>query len=147
MLCYSPSNFYRTQRGEDGYKIDRYGKKYSWIAYFELYGLRHDRGLLPEDRIEHRCSDCDIDPSFPPSPIQWRPELPELFLEPYLDPKVWLINGPDPHYQHLLIRQEIDGIKGPWVLINGYVGQASDGDPRQVFTFLHGLFLLTFDSW
>ena len=33
-------------------KTDRYGKKYSWIAYFEMYGLRREQGLV--GRVERR---------------------------------------------------------------------------------------------
>jgi hypothetical protein len=34
---------------EEG-KVDRYGKKYSWVAYFEMCGVRKDRGALPRRR-------------------------------------------------------------------------------------------------
>ena len=47
-------------------KIDRYGKKYSWIAYFELSGWLHDHKLLkPKPDYYERTWDVDIDPSFP----------------------------------------------------------------------------------
>lgn len=58
--------FYR--RDDNDKKIDRYGKKYSWIAYFELYSLLLDQGqLLDYDgNIDlDRDSEIDIDPSFP----------------------------------------------------------------------------------
>jgi len=45
-------------------KTDRYGKKYAWIAFFEMYGLQFDKGEL-QDHRESRPSDVDIDPSFP----------------------------------------------------------------------------------
>uniref|UniRef100_UPI003A92C56A hypothetical protein n=1 Tax=Halarcobacter sp. TaxID=2321133 RepID=UPI003A92C56A len=52
---------------ENAEKIDRYGKKYSWIAFYEMAGYRSDLGLLKkwEDEDELRVSDADIDPSFP----------------------------------------------------------------------------------
>lgn len=58
--------FYR--RADNDRKIDRYGKKYSWIAYFELYSLLLDQGqILDYDgNIDlERDSEVDIDPSFP----------------------------------------------------------------------------------
>jgi len=58
--------FYR--RADSDRKIDRYGKKYSWIAYFELYSLLLDQGkILDYDgNIDlERDSEVDIDPSFP----------------------------------------------------------------------------------
>ncbi len=44
-------------------KIDRYGKKYSWIAYFEMKGRLAD--LKCDHIMNERTSDIDIDPSFP----------------------------------------------------------------------------------
>lgn len=52
-------------------KTDRYGKKYSWIAYFEMYGIHETRGLLDEWRRDERTSDTDIDPSFPERAKIW----------------------------------------------------------------------------
>src|SRR5262249_49723503 len=51
------------QRGRNSSKTDRYGKKYAWIAFYELAGYRSDVGLL--DLGGCRISDADIDPSFP----------------------------------------------------------------------------------
>lgn len=35
-----------TRSGNGRTKTDIYGKKYSWIAYFEMEGFLHDQGLL-----------------------------------------------------------------------------------------------------
>ncbi|MDR0831373.1 MAG: hypothetical protein LBM99_00570, partial [Bacillales bacterium] len=59
----SKSNYSR--ENDNITKIDRYGKKYAWIAYFENAGLRDDKGLLPENFDGFRIADADIDPSFP----------------------------------------------------------------------------------
>ena len=56
-------------------RIDRYGKKYAWIAYYELYGLYCDQGKLKSKwhiDEELRPSDIDIDPSFPGKPPAYR---------------------------------------------------------------------------
>ena len=55
----------RYGRSADGGKTDRYGKKYSWIAFYELAGFRQDNDLLPDYDDRLRISDADIDPSFP----------------------------------------------------------------------------------
>jgi len=56
----------------DRHKIERYGKKYAWIAFYELVGLRRDQGLLDLDHYpEGRISDVDIDPSFPDAISSW----------------------------------------------------------------------------
>jgi len=55
------------RRHENVGKTDRYGKKYSWIAFFEMAGYRSDLGLLKgwDDEDEFRISEVDVDPSFP----------------------------------------------------------------------------------
>jgi len=120
-------------------KVDRYGKKYSWIAFFEMYGVREAQGELDEHREGWRTSDCDIDPSFPEPAPTWVPPLPALFSSPYTEPMAWLEDGPHPDYESLLELPEVDGLPGPWVLLDGFIAQGATEDPRDVFTFLRGL--------
>lgn len=132
---------YNWNRDHDPSKTDRYGKKYSWIAYFELYGLRQDRDQIRhwEERTFERVSDCDIDPSFPERPPSWAATLPDVFRDAPRDPGEWLRTGPVPRYDHLLRRTSADGVRGPWVLLNGFIEQTAPDDPRVVFSFLRGL--------
>lgn len=131
------SNF-RMGRSDGGKKVDRYGKKYSWVAFYEVAGRRQLNGVLPH-RHDIRISDIDIDPSFPDKPLEWQPPVLPLFESPYLDPPDWASRGPDPDYRQLHIREEVDGIAGPWVLLNGFITERAASDPRKVFTFLRGL--------
>lgn len=128
-------------RESDGGKTDRYGKKYSWIAFFEMYGVRSDLDLLEERRSRERSSDCDVDPSFPAAPQEWVPPLPDLFTRTPTEHGQWLGAGPTPDYQHLLVRPQIDGVVGgPWVLLNGFIQQSGSCD-RETFTFIRGLLM------
>ncbi len=127
-------------RSSDGTKIDRYGKKYSWIAFFEVAGMRADAGTLP-DRDNPRISDCDIDPSFPAAPETWKPTLAPLFAGKFGPPQEWLAKGIGPSYNHLLQMDELGGISGGWALLDGYVGESATDDPREVFSFLRGVFV------
>lgn len=122
-------------------KVDRYGKKYSWVAFFEMYGLRRDRGTLPEWRRGQRTSHVDIDPSFPEPPEEWHPSLPNLFSNMPEEPRSWLADGPEPVYDHLLQVEGLADQTGPWVLLDGYVEQSNKADDRRVFTSLRGLFV------
>jgi hypothetical protein len=122
-------------------KTDRYGKKYSWIAYFEMYGLRLDEGALPEWRAGERSSDSDIDPSFPEPVRSWQPPLPDLFTDAPVATRAWVADGPTPNYDNLLHCNEVDGQPGPWVLLNGYIQQSDVDDMRRVFTFLRGILI------
>ena len=57
-------NYRKYGRSGDGRRTDRYGKKYSWIAYFELAGFRQDQGILHDYNDNSRCIEVDIEPSF-----------------------------------------------------------------------------------
>ncbi len=148
-LGYSPDRFAAADKmiGEGSWraesrgtpKTDRYGKKYSWIAFFEMYGLRHDQEALSDWRAGERTSDTDIDPSFPEPAKIWTPPLPDPFATSPIEPHAWLADGPTPDYNELLHLEEVDGQSGPWVLLNGYVEQSAKDDARQVFSFLRGL--------
>lgn len=129
---------FRMGRSDGGAKTDRYGKKYSWIAFYEVAGRLSLNGKLPNPS-EARISDTDIDPSFPERPIEWRPPLHPLFEGRYRSPTVWLKSGPRPDYRHLLCCEKVDGAAGPWVLLQGYINEAASRDPREAFTFLRGL--------
>jgi hypothetical protein len=122
-------------------KIDRYGKKYSWVAYFEMYGVRQDNGELPDSRTGERPLDVDIDPSFPAPRTSWVPVLANPFTGAGTEPRKWMAGGPTPNHDGFLTLADIDGHQGPWVLLDGHVDQSSERDDRRVFTFLRGLFI------
>jgi hypothetical protein len=152
-LGYAAANFISIDReiGERSWRAesreelaaDRYGKKYSWIAYFEMYGLRSDRRQLGEDSERERTSDVDIDPSFPAEPRAW--ERPP-FVDPYpgapLSACAWLAKGPKPEVRQFLeINESETGDEGPWVLLHGYLEQTAKRDGRRIFTFVNGLLI------
>lgn len=127
----------RSRMHEPG-KIDRFGKKYGWIAYFEMWGTRHARGLLDEDR-DGRPSDADIDPTFPPEARTLALPTGELFAGELNDIGAWIMQGPSPDYRHMLILDQVDGMPGPWVALDGFIEENAPDDDRQVFTFLRGV--------
>lgn len=124
--------------GNDKHKIDRYGKKYGWIAYFEMWGVRYAQGLLA-DRHSARPPTADIDPTFPPEAANIELRLPDLFSGQPTDTGDWIVRGPQPDYCGILENAEIDGLSGPWVVLDGFLEQKAPSDDRQVFTFLRGL--------
>jgi len=126
-------------RREGGDKVDRYGKKYCWIAYFEMYGYRQAHKLI-DDGFE-RSSDCDIDPSFP---------VPEKFPLPtyqrtigsethHYSPLGWLQNGPIPSYDSILEVPAIGGHRGPWVLVDGDIWEEDESSGLSIFTVIRAL--------
>jgi hypothetical protein len=124
---------------QDGDRTDRYGKKYSWIAFFEMYGVRADLGLLDPHRMVDRTSDCDVDPSFPEPAPEWIAPLPDIFAGSPTVAAEWIRRGPTPNYESLTELDEVDGIGGPWVLLDGFILERSG--EREVFTFVRGLLL------
>lgn len=118
---------------------DRYGKKYSWIAYFEMYGVRLNQRSLPDWRCEDRTPDADIDPSFPLPPKTWQASLSDLFTNAPVKDREWLTDGPEPDYTNLTQGSVIDDFDGPWTLLDGYIEQSSACGERRVFTFLRGV--------
>ena len=117
-------------------KVERYGKKYSWIAFFEMYGVRLSQGLLPDWAEHERPSDSDIDPSFPTPPRDWVPELDNPFNRGPEDVVDWISMGSTPEYESILRLEEIDGEPGPWLLLDGFIEQGQEGDDRLIFSFL-----------
>ena len=122
-------------------KVDRYGKKYSWIAYFEMFGERDATKKLPDWRLGERTSDCGVDPSFPKRPPDWTPPIPDLFGSLGAGTEEWVQGGFTPRWDELLVVPEINGHSGPWVLIEGYVNGVDEGSDREIFAFLRGMFV------
>lgn len=146
VLGYDPETFEAVDRqmnsgsriGNDKHKIDRYGKKYGWIAYFEMWGIRHAQSLLAEERSA-RPSDADIDPTFPLEAATIDLKLPDLFSGQPTGTGDWIVSGPQPDYRDILEIAEIDGLTGPWLVLDGFLEQNAPADDRQVFTFLRGV--------
>ncbi len=146
VLGYDPEQFEAIDRqmnsgprmGNDKHKVDRYGKKYSWIAYFEMWGVRYAQGLLAEERSA-RPSDADIDPTFPLAAVSIDLPLPVLFSGQPTGTGDWMVRGLQPDYRGILEIAEVDGLTGPWVVLDGFLEQNAPADDRQVFTFLRGV--------
>ena len=120
-------------------RVERYGKKYSWIAFFEMYGVRLCQGLLPDWGEHDRPSDSGIDPSFPTPPRDWVPDSDNPLNRGPEDVVDWVSTGPTPDYESILKLEEIDGEPGLWLLLDGFIEQGQEGDDRLIFTFLRCL--------
>lgn len=151
-LGYSPAIFERLDKEissnqslsrseENATRIDRYGKKYSWIAYFELYGFRHDKGLLKDkyDEEDKRPSDINIDPSFPKEPHSIQVISEDFLGDRRWSVTSWIENGDQPNMLPYLLIDELDGVKGPWILLDGYLTQEDMRNKRRLFAFPRGL--------
>lgn len=131
----------RSWNADDRAKVDRYGKKYSWISYFEMWGEREAVRKLPDWRLGERTSDCGVDPSFPKRPPDWSAPIPDLFGGQCVDTEVWVGGGFTPNWHPLLVVPEINGHQGKWVLVQGFVRGADAIHDRELFSFLRGIFV------
>jgi hypothetical protein len=119
----------------DHFKVDRYGKKYSLIAYSELKGWMIDGGM--ELREHHgRTWDVDIDPSFPDQTWQQSVFPEDLLGRDGGSLKEWIARGPVPDLKACARPWKIGNLPGPWVALDGYVNQQDEKRGRRMFGFL-----------
>jgi len=118
----------------DPFKTDRYGKKYSRIAFFELDGLRHDIGILKRRRPTERPNGTDLDPCFP-TPSREEKLITEDFLGGGAAAD-WLKNGKIDLTAYLRLK-EAASEKGPWVMLDGTFHQEDLARGRRVVCKVH----------
>ena len=121
--------------------VERYGKKYSWIAYFEIAGLRSDKKLIENYWDEFRFSDADIDPSFP-----LKPENKKFVIKDYLGDRnlsliEWYKSGGKPDVNEYLKINNLNDNNGYWVCLDGFIVQENKEINREVFVFIRGLLI------
>ena len=132
-------NYRKYSRSADGRKTDRYGKKYSWIAFFELAGFRQDNNLLPDYYDEDRFSGTDIDPSFPDEHREYNLVTEDLLGNREVPTQQWVSKTPHPDMTKYLKIDGPCGEKGTWILLNGFLSQKDNQVNRDMFSFLQGL--------
>ena len=121
-------------------KVERYGKKYGWIAYYELIGRLTDVGHNRDRWVGGgRNVTPDIDPTFPDEPPVAPVQLPEWAPASPTDDEAWLRTGAVEVSTELWSPEEIYGVTGGWLLVEGFLEHRRDG--RKVFGFFRTLLL------
>lgn len=114
-------------------KIDRFGKKYSWIAFYELAGILDANGMLNSEYLYYRTIWPDIDPSFPESPLN-----DEMHFSHHLDEEKniqdWLNNDSSMDLNDIYIRT--NDTNDSFVCVYGYFTDKRTPSNRSRFTFL-----------
>jgi len=121
-------------------KIDRYGKKYSWIAFYELAGFRQDQGLLYM-YDEARISDADIDPSFPEPAQEFQVVDKDLLGDRGKLLHDWIEKGDIPDVSPYMVLDNLCNEKGPWVLLDGFICQEDTAEKRSCVIFPRSLLI------
>ena len=132
-------NYRKYGRSGDGRKTDRYGKKYSWIAFYELAGFRQDNNLLPDYYNNSRTLYTDIDPSFPDEQREYNLVTEDLLGNREVTAEQWVSKTLHPDLTSYLKIDGPCGEKGTWILLNGFLSQKDDQVNRDMFAFLKGL--------
>ena len=136
----------RYGRSADGGKTDRYGKKYSWIAFYELAGLRQDESLLPDYDDDPRIPDIDIDPSFPIGQREYNLVREDFLGDRRVSVKEWVLKSDPPDVTPYLKVNRVRGEEGPWMLLDGSLGQKDDQISRGMFACLRGMIVKSDES-
>mgnify|MGYP006266391803 CR=1 FL=1 len=131
----------RLTRSDYPEKVDRYGKKYSWIAYYELMGYRVDKNLTKSyfGGNSYRESESAIDPSFP---MTWSEKYPietDLLRGPR-EMKRWLKEAPTPDIDPY-VKVKFPSVEGHWVLIEGTIGQLNESAEKRNSIYIDGVFV------
>mgnify|MGYP006283031209 CR=1 FL=1 len=123
------------------YLVEKYGEKYSWIAFCELVGYKKDQGHINSYPSEARWDGSDIDPSFPEKPLELQIIEEDFLGDRRLNVFNWIDSAEEPEMTNHLSTQEIRGNSGPWILVDGYVSQRDIDNNRGMFSFLRGLII------
>lgn len=135
----SDENWRYGRYNEHEQKIDRYGKKYSWIAFFELAGFRQDNGLLPDRYEDTRISDADIDPSFPVEVREHKLVTEDFLGNREASTKQWISDTSHPNLTSYLKVDQLCNKQGSWVLLHGNFSQEDKQVSRDLFAWIQGV--------
>lgn len=129
---------YSFSRHNDNTKIDRYGKKYSWIAYYELAGILDDLKML-DTWGESRPIIPDLDLTFP-EPYRHQNVLKDDYLgDESISSQEWIEKDIPMNIQPILYGSNIDA-EG-YVCIYGFFATKNTDKGRKRFAFIRPLII------
>jgi len=114
-------------------RIERYGKKYSWVAYYEVAGFRDDMQLLENEWNEFRIIKSDIDPSFPVNLERKRTISKDLIGNRNIPLGDWYQGDSAVNIDEYLI---LKNSNSEWVCLDGHVSQEDKEYNRRIFLFI-----------
>jgi hypothetical protein len=126
------------RRHERHPRVERYGKKYGWIAYYELAGRLDDRGELRAASWGPTVWP-DIDPTFQVDPPRSDAAIEQWVELPPEDPETWMRTANVAVGPELASPEAVGGTEGPWLLVEGHIWQRITARARGAFGFVRGL--------
>ncbi len=128
-------------RGERA-NVERYGKKYSWIAYYELAGKLDRTGKLER---WHKRFDADIDPFFPKPVKEGIKTISSNLGNSSVSTDDWISNEEVPSIEKLNIKDESAGETTAWVLLKSSVTEESKRLDRNYYCSINMFFIKEMD--
>jgi hypothetical protein len=140
--CDNQISSYSFYRHNDDTKVDRYGKKYSWIFYYELAGILDDLNML-DKRSEKRPIIPDLDPTFPEVLYREQRVLKADYLgSSMITTQEWLDNDVPMDIKPILygdvIQNEVIGEEN-YICVYGYYCTKDSDKGRKRFTYIRPL--------
>jgi hypothetical protein len=131
---------WRGGRADEPDRVDRYGKKYGWIAYYELAGRLNDAEGLPAEVTEHI---VDIDPSFSDEPSRLPTAVPRWARPTPAKLSDWVRRGIVEVPDGLLVADALEGEQGPWVAVHAFLRDHNHLAGRRVWGTVQALLVTT----
>jgi hypothetical protein len=127
---YSPTNRPRTER---------YGKKYSWIGFFNYASILEDQQRFLQRN--QTFSQFVVDPTFPDvPPVDGTPTCREMWLSPGIECHMkWTLEHKTEVPHTIIFRNHICGHEGPWIAVHGFLRTTDKILGREVWAFLSAL--------
>jgi len=120
--------------------IERYGKKYSWIAFYEVAGHRSDRNLLKNEFNEYRLTiSTEIDVCFPQEQEFEATSLESLLGRKTTPLKKWLSDTNFPAIDSYLQYSVPDSDGHSWVCLDGFISQRDIDLNRKIFLYIRSI--------
>ena len=133
------SEHHRSRVESDAKRVDRYGKKYSWIAYYEMYGYLFDKKVFRHWQVSE--TPIDVDPSFPENNIRGKIIEDDFLGDSKIDTKDWIANGSLPSVDQYLIIDSVHSLEGPWIALDGFLIQQDEKRGRKIFCYIRSFLI------
>jgi hypothetical protein len=130
--------------GRDEKKVEKYGEKYIWIAYYELAGYMDDIGILEhyyESGWPVRMFGEGFDPTFPDPLPERRYFEKDIIGNRKVSIRAWLQRDNIPDVKEILIVNDLTDEKENYVLMDCHKTQTDEAAQRQVFFWLTSIFV------
>lgn len=127
---------FRPTFDRDKLSVERFGKKYAWIAFREMESV-----VQKKIYAYNRTSEIDIDPSFPGVPNVFPIRFDDDIFSKTSDVEDWVLHGVLPTYARLRECRLPGYGDDDWVLIFGAIHQESSDGLKNCVSVIEGFFV------